>query len=333
MAFIGGEKIKVLLKKLIVLGGSIMGAIILLKGGLIWAAHTHVLADGFYNVQHIALSDIPTKLWNMRSFYFQQFTITYPFVDAGYLTWCWGVELVLNIAATILLCQLPKIATPQRPKKSLKEIYVNFFRIIVWTLKNGRIRSHIVLAAFLWGATALFIWSFQPMMQLLLIPVSMFGVVYFMNHACRMTFSGKTGTLTQYLTIKQLGMISFVWYVFGFVLSVMILWMQPLPLMINLGYFLFIAIGTGGQIAYGNVHLGRLHKIVPKDIRATASSVSFMMGRLFCAFFLISLKFLIKDFSLMMSMGICGVLFLCGIFPLKKVCSIWAKEEGEKVCS
>jgi len=94
MAFIGGEKIKVLLKKLIVLGGSIMGAIILLKGGLIWAAHTHVLADGFYNVQHIALSDIPTKLWKMRSFYFQQFTITYPFVDAGYLTWCWGVALL-----------------------------------------------------------------------------------------------------------------------------------------------------------------------------------------------------------------------------------------------
>lgn len=244
-----------------------------------------------------------------------------------------GLELVLNIVATILLCQLPKIATPQRPKKSLKEIYVNFFRIIVWTLKNGRIRSHIVLAAFLWGATALFIWSFQPMMQLLLVPVSVFGVVYFMNHACRMTFSGKTGTLMQYLNIKQLGIISFVWYLLCFIFSVIILRLQPLPLVVNLGYFLFIAIGTGWQIAYGNVHLGRLHKIVPKDIRATASSVSFMMGRLFCAFFLISLKFLIKDFSLMMSMGICGVLFLCGIFPLKKVCSIWAEEEGEKVCS
>lgn len=94
MAFVGGEKIKVLLKKLIGLGVGLIGAIILLKGCLIWAAHAHVLANGFYNVQHIALSDIPTKLWAMRSYYFRQFTITYPFVDAGYLTWCWGVALI-----------------------------------------------------------------------------------------------------------------------------------------------------------------------------------------------------------------------------------------------
>ena len=122
----------------------------------------------------------------------------------------------------------------------------------------------------------------------------------------------------QYLNIKQLGIISFVWYLLCFIFSVMILRLQPLPLVVNLGYFLFIAIGTGWQIAYGNLHLGRLHKIVPQDIRATASSVSFMIGRLFCALFLISLKFLIKDFSLTTSIGMCGGAVFMRYFPFEK---------------
>ena len=237
------------------------------------------------------------------------------------------LELILNVSAIVLLMQLPDtFATQKRECKSLKEIYMNFFHVIKWSLSKYELRYHILLASFLWSGTTLFVWAFQPMMQSLLIPIALYGFIYFMNHLCRTFFSATTGNIMKHVSLFHVGMISYIWYCFGFIGSIFILKMQPLPLWFNLCYFLFICIGTGLQLVYGNAQISRLHSICPKEIRATVSSFNSMVGRLFCGGLLILMKFLINDFSFTVSLGICFGIFLLGIFPIINVFKISCQE-------
>lgn len=230
------------------------------------------------------------------------------------------LEIILTVLAIILLFQLPETATRKsRKKKSLKEIYSHFFRIMKWTFYKRILRYHIIFNAFLWGGTTLFVWLFQPMMQILVFPIVLYGCVYFVNHFCRTFFSFSAGKIVQYMSLNKIGIISYMWYVLGFIFTILILNINTISLKMSLLYFSFLCIGTGWQMLYGNVNLTRLHVLVPKYMRATVSSVNSMMGRLLSAIFLILLKFLTADFSLETCIGICFIFFGIGIFPLLKI--------------
>ena len=84
--FVNGEKVFTLFKKASLLFLNIIVATAILKLCVILAQHYHILLSGFYNTQHIALSDIFSKFFRIIPYMWKQFTITYPFFDDCFLS-------------------------------------------------------------------------------------------------------------------------------------------------------------------------------------------------------------------------------------------------------
>lgn len=229
------------------------------------------------------------------------------------------MELILNGMALVLICRMPNLPVMAPVRKSLKEVYARFFQIIGWTWKHPDIRYHILYAGMMASVTLVFVWSFQPLMKSLAIPVAVYGAVYFLNHLFRALAGLLLDKIMRVFTMPRLGLTVFVLFALSFGISVLMIYEQPLPMWINLSYFGFLALTIGIQVAFTLANVSRLHRFVPSDRRSTVSSVNTAVGRVFAGFFLILMKFLIDGCSLSVSLGICFFVFLLGIFPLYRL--------------
>lgn len=238
-----------------------------------------------------------------------------------------GLELVLNITALVFLLMLPKIPRSAHPKRSLKELYSQFFRIIVWTAKNKKIRYHMVYSGVLVAMTSVFVWSFQPIMKLLLIPVAVYGLVYFVNHTIRALASLYLNKTMKLIPLSKLSVLTFLMFIASFVLSFIVLNIQPLPLFVNLIYFVFVSFAIGAQLSFFLSQISRFHHLIPSEMRTTVSSINTATGRLWSGFFFVLLKILMDGVSIQISLGVCLAIFLLAVFPLKKLYQISASEE------
>ena len=248
-----------------------------------------------------------------------QWTLLHYQKDYGFLVLIL-IELILNISAVSLLFSLPNIPSPKLHKKSFWLLCVRFFRIIKWTVKNSNLRYHILYAGLLSGITMVFVWSFQPMMKILAVPVSVYGLIYFMNHFCRAMSSLNLASIRKAFSLPALGMFVFCLFITAFITSFIILKLQPQSLWLNLSYFAFISIIIGFQLAFNLSNTARIHQLTTSRIRATVSSINMAVSRLYTGFFLILLKFLIDDNVTEKSLMICFFIFIMGIIPLYKVC-------------
>lgn len=237
------------------------------------------------------------------------------------------LELILNITALSLLLMLPKIPRSEQPKRSLKELYVRFFRIIAWTARNKKIRYHMIYSGLLVAMTSVFVWSFQPIMKLLLIPVAIYGLVYFINHVFRALASLYLNKTMQFIPLSKLSILTFILFVTSFILSFIILNLQPLPLLVNLGYFVFVSFAIGMQLSFFLSQISRFHHFIPSEMRTTISSINTAMGRLWSGFFFILLKILMDGVSIQISLGVCLVIFVIASIPLKNIYRISSAEE------
>ena len=230
-----------------------------------------------------------------------------------------GLELILNLAAIALLFGLPKIPQPIHPKTTLKKAYADLFKTVTWTMKNQNIKYHILYSGLLVATTLVFVWSFQPIMKLLAFPVALYGVVYFINHTFRALGSLYSDKISKIIALPKMAASVFVGFITCFILTFIILNVQSVPVSITLCYFIFISFVIGGQLAFRILHDCRLHTFIPSDMRATSSSVSTMVGRLYAGFFFILMKILLDGVSIQKSLAVCFVVFIVAAFPLKKL--------------
>ena len=233
-----------------------------------------------------------------------------------------SMELILNLSALALLFFLPKIPATYKQKKSLKQIYSDLFRTVKWTMTNkkSRMTYHIIYSGLLVAMTSVFVWSFQPIMKLLLVPVSLFGVVYFVNHLLRALSSLCLGKIMRILSIKDLAVFSFIMFAGCFALTFVFLNVTALPVYISLLYFIFISVAIGVALAFSLSSISRIHGLISVNMRATISSISSGTGRLCSAFFFVLLKILMDGVSMQNSFAVCALIFLLGLYPLKKIC-------------
>ena len=186
--------------------------------------------------------------------------------------------------------------------------------------KKSHITYHILFSGLLVAVTSVFVWSFQPIMKLFLIPIYVYGVVYFINHLSRALSSLFLGKIIKVFSIKALAVFSFVLFATCFLLIFLLLNIQPLPVYINFLYFVFVSATIGTGLSFCLSSITRIHTLIPLDMRATISSINTATGRLFGAFFFVLLKILMDGDSIKNSLMVCFLIFLTGIYPLRKIC-------------
>lgn len=277
----------------------------------------------FFLAAGTAFSAIPATLLYSK---ISQYTLLKYNHDYGFVV-LMLLELILNLTALFLLVLLPAIPRTQEPKKTFEELYKRFFKTIIWTINKQNIRYHALYSGLLIAMTSVFVWSFQPIMKLLLLPVPLYGVVYFINHSFRALSSLYLNKIKSLFPLSKMYMLTLSLFVLSFMLTFVVLNMKNCSPLTCLLYFTFISFTIGMQLAYHLCNISRLHTFVPSIIRTTVSSVNMAMGRLFSAFFFVLVKILLSDNPLQNVFIVCFAIFVIVAIGLRKVYFISLKEE------
>lgn len=229
------------------------------------------------------------------------------------------IEIVYNTAAMVLLFFLPKVPSAKKKIKSVSEKYKDLFRITKNTLTNPDIKYHMFYSGLLAGTTMVFVWSFQPLMKSALVPVGLFGVIYFINHLFRALASYFLHKTMKYFSLPFFGSLTFVMFIISFLIAMELAHLENPPLWLSLTLLTFICLTIGFQLTVTLASVSRLHMLVGSDIRSTVASVNNMIGRFIAGLFLILFKFLLDGVSIQTSFLIYLCVFMLGLYPLLKV--------------
>lgn len=201
---------------------------------------------------------------------------------------------------------------------TFKEKYIDLFRITTNVFTNVKIKYYVFYSAIAVASTMIFVWSFQPLMQAALIPVGLFGVVYFFNHAFRALASFFLQTTMRYFTLKSLGVLLYASIILCYFIAEMMLKIQSVY--INFALIIFICFVIGIQLTFTLSSVSRIHTLVTSDIRSTVISVNTMMSRLATGIVLILFKFLLDGMDMGQAFYVyMGLFILFGTYPLYKL--------------
>ncbi len=227
------------------------------------------------------------------------------------------IEIILNVSAISLLFLLPKVPPARKRTKGLKAKYKELFAISKNAIKNQKIKYYMFYSGMLAGTTMVFVWSFQPLMKTAGIPVVLFGVIYAINHGCRALAGMLLPKTIGFLSLKTLGKVTFLLFIFSFLSCAAVVRFQSPVLCFALLTFICVVIGFQLSFTMGNI--SRLHTYVGSEERSTVASVNNMISRSIAGILLILFKFLLDDISLENSFFVYLTIFLISIYPLSKI--------------
>lgn len=229
------------------------------------------------------------------------------------------IEMIYNTIAIGLLFFLPNVPSAKKKIKSMSEKYIDLFRITKEALSNPDIKYHMFYSGLLAGTTMVFVWSFQPLMKVALIPVGLFGVIYFINHLVRALASYFLNDTMKHFRLPAFGQLTFVLFVISFLIAIELAHLNTPPLWVSMTLLTFICVAIGFQLTFTLASVSRLHMLIGSDIRSTVASVNNMIGRFVAGLFLILFKFLLDGVSVQASFIVYLCIFMLGLYPLIKI--------------
>lgn len=243
--------------------------------------------------------------------------------DYGFLTLI-VIEMIFNTASIVMLLFLPKVPSTKAKIPTISEKYKDIYHIAKKTFSSELLASYVVFSGLMAGTTMIFVWSFQPLMKAVGIPVTLFGVVYFINHFIRAAAGYYLHRTVAFFTLKRLGEITYVLFFAAFGVALLMTKLNQPPLWVSFSMLTFICLVIGFQLSFTLGSVSRIHSIVTSDIRATVSSLNTMFSRMMSGFFLILFKFLL-DGTIGSSYLIYTVILCFGAIPLLKLLKIQDK--------
>lgn len=238
------------------------------------------------------------------------------------------IEIVLNTGATLLLFLLPSVPAFHHKTKGLRAKYHELYTITKDTLSNPQLCHYIMYSGIIAATTMVFVWSFQPLMQISMIPVTLFGVIYFINHFCRAGAALFLQQTVKWLSLKTIGKLTYIFFILSFMASVVVIEVaNPIVGMILLT---FICIAIGMQLTFTLGSTALLHTLVSSETRSTASSVKNLVSRFMAGVMLIMFKFVLDGITLEQSFIVYMIAFALSIVPLYKLLKLPTERASQK---
>lgn len=243
----------------------------------------------------------------------------------AYLFDLYGADTVILITmiyvalSTMLLFLLPELPKTKRQIRTLPQRCHDLASIIRKSFKQRPIKNLMIFSGFLTAAYQIFMWSMQPLMKLALVPVFLFGVVFFINHLARASGSFFAHKLTRALKLKKLGYLSYGGFIVSFIAAIALT--HTTNVYVSIPLLVFICLMIGFQVAFLISAISHIHEKSSSSERATFASINSMWGRLLSAICLILSKFILDQNSLQTNMIIFMILFSFAFVPLKNFVS------------
>lgn len=226
------------------------------------------------------------------------------------------LTILFATVSTVLLFFIPDIQVKEKQVDSLSEKYVSLFKSVKVALKKKEFVDLISYSAFLTAAYQIFMWSMQPVMKLAMVPVALFGVIFFLNHIARASGSYFAHSILKRISLKNLGWVTY----FGFILSfVAMMWASSSnSSIVAIMLLCFVCVMIALQVTWLISAIARIHDISTTQNRALSASVNSMAGRLLTAVCLIMSKFILDGNSMQFNLLIFLLLFLPSAYILKR---------------
>jgi len=206
-----------------------------------------------------------------------------------------GTEFVLVSCAVGLACMLPdpknrKIA--QKAPYSPKQMFRNCGKILI----THPAKYFILYSALLVAISHFFFWSFQPLMKLALVPVALFGVLFFINNVLRSVCSLLTNKLISVIPLWKVGEIVYLLNLIGF-MGVILLTMRSNTIYC-VGLVIYLSICITLQLMFTIAHISALQQNAIPEIRTQTASANMFIARLGAATLLIMPKYILGETSI-----------------------------------
>ena len=148
----------------------------------------------------------------------------------------------------------------------------------------------------LYAATTVFVSTFQPLMKLSLVPVVLFGAVYFLNHLIRGISSKLTQKFVSYFGLENLITAGLSCVIFGFLFM---LWAFDVktPYLTLVALF-YISLVIGLQLINQISNVNEIHNAISPNVRATGISIYNMLCRGFGGITLSLFQKISADFNI-----------------------------------
>lgn len=250
-------------------------------------------------------------------------------LSGAYLFDWYGAKTVILITmifvalSTVLLFFLPDIPSIRKHQGPLSNQYRDLFAILGRTLKNPHLRSLMFFAAYLTACYQILMWNMQPLMKLALVPVGLFGVVFFLNHLCRAGGSYFASGLSKWISMPALGYVTYFGFLAAFGASMLV--GQTTSVLMNMTLLVFICLVMGLQVAFLVTAISSIHTSADSTERATLASLNSMCGRFTTAVCLILSKFILDGSHLHWNLLFFALLFVFAFFPLRRFISTSTK--------
>ncbi len=226
------------------------------------------------------------------------------------------LTILFASVSTLLLFFIPDIEQFEKKQDTLGEKYLSLFKSIKYACSKPELVTLIGYSAFLTAAYQIFMWSMQPVMKMAMVPVTLFGVIFFLNHMARASGSFFAHNILNHISLKNLGWVTYIGFVMSF--FAMMFAASTTIYMLTLGLLVFVCLTIALQVTWLISAIARIHDISTSKNRALSASVNSMVGRLLTAICLIMSKFTLDGNSMQLNLVVFLLLFLPSAFILKR---------------
>ena len=225
------------------------------------------------------------------------------------------LTIIFASLSTLMLFFIPDDKVTVKDAVTLSEKYVSLFQSIKYAFNKQEFVYLIVFSAFLTAAYQIFMWSMQPLMKMAGVPITLFGVIFFLNHIARASGSFFAHNILNRISLKNLGWVVYIGFVLSFLAMMCIA--SKSNLTITLVLLVFICFMIALQVTWLISAIARIHDISTSKNRALSASVNSMAGRLLTAICLILSKFILDGNLMQLNLLIFLILFLPSAFILR----------------
>lgn len=227
------------------------------------------------------------------------------------------IDFILSSIATFLIFNLPNLPIAHKKnKKSLKHRIIEMYAIVKNVLKNKKINKLFFLCGLFGTTTLISANSFQPIMELSLVPVSLFGIVFFTNYLLRSLSGIFVNKFQKLFNLQKTPYVIF----FTFIISLFLLSISSATL--NKYFILFSIFITcfaiSFEVMFNIESISYIHKKIFFKRRAATSSIIFAITKLFSSIFLSSFKFTLSHLSISFSIFLYIIIFIAMFYIIDK---------------
>lgn len=232
------------------------------------------------------------------------------------------VEALVVFFGFLLMLLLPEIKEIRRKVVPEASPLKDCLGIVKMSVKHPEIKWLMLFPAIYSTFTIVLLWLFQPMMELALVPVALFGVFFAINQGSRVLFSKFAHRILNMLGTRKLLWVCIGALVLGF--SAVLLAINSNGFVMPLVYAIcgIAAIAPAVQTMCVLVFNDYIHTRIQSNERGTVLSLSAMFNMGISGVVLMCAKPLLNNFGLEMTTVIFLALIVLILIPLKKVLEI-----------